>query len=635
MKKVFCMVLSTILLILVIPMIVSAESDASIDPFENVTTPYIMLMEAETGTVVYERRGYEKAFPASTTKLMTAVLTVENIPDLDKVITVGVRAVSGFGPKSSMMGLENGEEIAIRDVLYGLMMRSGNDAAKCLAIETVNEIYGNSVGEADAVDKFIEMMNEKASELGMNDTHFATVDGRHDEAHYTTAYDFALLMQYVLKNERVCEIISTKVHDVAPTNKHSNGYHMENSNKLICMKENDKTDFRYPYCIGGKTGETNQAGFCLASASKKDDITLILIQFGDNNQTISTTYRYNVAKEIYEWGFSNYGELSFDELGVRTEFTIQTSGYSPFDDQLGKLDVAADTEGQKIRGALSALQRLKAAPESIRIELHTENAVAPINAGDIVGSVDYYINDVNTITVSLIAKRSIAAADPTGSELVSIIPVSNTPPPGSGETGKLRHARSAGGNEYSVWVYYGNSLYNMTDSAWYYIYFADGKFNISSAPEVQGGLTLYKQFFDSEGQPYYSRVDGIGEGGIFIIVSNGYALSSEKLDGTLKAVKLSEYSESITADVPNEVLWTFQNEGNGYKISQSSKFLTRDPGSGMVFWIVVCAVFFFMAVLVILIANHNRPSRRRRYRRSGTKARRRAYRSGSRGYGRY
>ena len=211
MKRFFCLILTIIALFTAVPTSVIADANAEEDPFEDISTPYLMLMEAETGTVVYERKGYERAFPASTTKLMTAVLTVENIENLDRIITVSTRAVSGFGSTSSMMKLKSGEQIAIIDVLYGLLMRSGNDAAKCLAITTVDELYGDSVDEANAVEKFAELMNEKAAEIGMKDTHFVTVDGRHNDEHYTTAYDFALLMQYVLKNEKIREIISTPV----------------------------------------------------------------------------------------------------------------------------------------------------------------------------------------------------------------------------------------------------------------------------------------------------------------------------------------------------------------------------------------------------------------------------------------
>ena len=617
MKRFLCLLFSIVMMLAVLPFAAFAEGGTEQDPFEDITTPHLLLMEAETGAVMYERKGYEKAYPASTTKLMTAILAAENIQDMSRVVTVGWRAVSGFGPKSSLMGLKGGEEIALIDVLHGLMMRSGNDAAKELAIETVAEVYGDAVEESDAVDKFLEMMNDKAAEIGMVNTHFATVDGRHNEEHYTTAYDFALLMQYVLKNELVSEVISTVTYDIPPNNKHSAGYHLENSNKLICKKETDTTSFLYEYCIGGKTGETNQAGYCLASASKKDDVTLILIQFGDSNANGRlTTYRYKVAKEIYDWGFSNYGEMTLEEIGVETEFTIQTTGYSPFDEQLGKLDVRADIDGLSVKGIMTDLYKLKAAPDAINVEIHIDNPTAPINEGDLIGHAEYYIDGVTPISAPLYACRSIAAAaEIKEQESPANININNTPPPDSGEIGKLRFAQSAGGSEYSVWVYYENSLYNMTDKAWYYVYCSDGLFRISSAPEAAKRIVLYKQMFDSEGQPYYSKVDSVGDGGIFIITSDGYALSSEKADGTLKAVLLDETGDTITSDVIPEILWKLESNGNGYKISQSSKYLTRDPGSGMVFWIVVGSVVLFIVILIMLIAQHNRTGGYRKRRR--------------------
>lgn len=617
MKKLLCYILSLIMMLSALPLISYAEPDNEVDPFEDVSTPHFLLMEADTGSVMYERGGYEKAFPASTTKLMTAILAVENIKDLDRVVTVGWRAVSGFGPKSSLMGLKSGEEIALIDVLYGLMMRSGNDAAKELAIETALEVYGDEIEESEAVDKFVEMMNKKAADLGMNNTNFATVDGRHDENHYTTAYDFALLMQYVLKNELVSKVISTVTYDIAPNNKHSAGYHLENSNKLICKKEGDKTSFLYEYCIGGKTGETNQAGYCLASAAKKNDITLILIQFGDSNAdgTLSK-YRYKVAKQVYDWGFSNYGEIALSDIGLKTEFNIQTTGYSPFDEDYGKLEVHADLSGLVVRGIMVELERLKLDPESIEYELNIEHSNAPISQGDLIGYVNYFVDGVTPISAPLYASRDVAAASETSADSPKVnIPTNNTPPPDNGEIGNMRFSSSHGSIENYVWIYYENSLYNMTDDAWYYIYCADGLFHFSSSPEAAKRIVLYKQLFDSDGLAYYSRTEDVGDGDVFIISSNGYALSSEKSNGTLKAVRLEENAENIITTASDDLLWRFESCENGYTITQSSKYLTRDPGSGRIFWIVAGSILLIIVLSVIMIAHSNRTAGHRRYRR--------------------
>ena len=619
MKKLFSLLLIFLMLFCVFPFALKAEPDPEdIDPFEDISTPYILLMEAQTGTVIYERNGYEKAYPASTTKLMTALLVAENVVDLDKMITIGWRAVSGFGSTSSLMGLVGGEVISIRDVLYGLMMRSGNDSAKALAIEVVAELYGDTVPESEAIDKFVELMNAKAVELGMVNTHFATVDGRHNDEHYTTAYDFAILMQNVLKNDIVAEVIGTVTHDVAPTNMHPGGYHLENSNKLICKKETDNIDLRYKYCIGGKTGETNQAGYCLASAATKDDITLILIQFGDNNRTTKSSYRYKSAKTIYDWGFGNFHEMYLSDLGVKTNFVIQTKDFSPFDEQLGVLEVEADISNVSVSGALVFLMSLRDDPANVRIELHVDDVYAPIEQGDIVGTADYYIDEVNPITVNLIALRSVASSHAAATPVPVIRPSSDplpspcTPPPGSGKSGNIRHAKVPGDSEYSVWIYYDGSLYTVSETEWNYLYCTNGSFCSSSSPEAAGGIILYKQVFDSNGAPYYTRAESVDGGGIFVIVStSGYALSSEDDNGTLIGQEFSAAGDIITADVPDTLLWYFESYGSGYRISQSSEFLTRDPGSGLLFWIVLGSILLLVVITVIFIAVHNRPDRRR------------------------
>lgn len=616
MKKTFSIIICFLMLLSVFPLAVFAVSESGEegleDPFADITTPHLLLMEAETGAVLYERSAYDMAFPASTTKLMTAILAVENIENLDKVITVGWRAISGFGPKSSMMGLAAYEEIAIIDVLHGLMMRSGNDAAKCIAIETVKEAYGDSVPEEDAIDKFLEMMNEKAKYIGMESTNFATVDGRHDPNHYSSAYDFGLLMQYVLKNPIVCEIMSTKVYDVEPTNMHPDGYHFENSNKLICKKKTDKYSYLYEYCIGGKTGETNEAGYCLASAAEKDGVTLILIQFGDDNTEISTTYRYRTAPKIYDWGFENFVTRPLSEFGLETDFEIQTSGYSPFDENIGKLEVTADIDNKTVSGAAYFLDALAESNEEILFELHTDKAEAPIEAGDIVGTVDYYFYTREPVTVSLIAKRSIAAAAQEDTDTFEPVYSSNTPPPGSDKNTNLNLNRNPGGKEYSVWVYYDGSLYTMGSTEWHYLYCAEGVFRAASAPENAGGIQLYKQCFDSNGVPYYLLVENAGQGGNYIIVSDGFAMSSEKTDGTLSAVKVTiDSNNTITTAVTEDMIWTFENEGNGYHISQNSRFLSRGLNSGIIFWIIIFTAF----LLIICIIKISISRKRRRYRR--------------------
>ncbi|MBR6006439.1 MAG: D-alanyl-D-alanine carboxypeptidase, partial [Clostridia bacterium] len=328
MKRFLYFLLAALMLLSILPAAALSEPGGTdADPFADISTPHLLLMEAESGRVLYERAADERAFPASTTKLMTALIAVEEISDFDREITLGWREVAGFGANSSLMGLEASETIRLEDVLYGMLLRSGNDAAKTIAMQAAYAHYGEGTDPARAVGLFVNLMNAKAQELGMNSTHFVTVDGRHDPDHYTTAHDFGILMREVIKHQYLIDIMSSPTHTVAPTNKHPGGFYMENSNKLICTKAADTESFLYDKCLCGKTGETNDAGYCLVSCAASRSGRLILVQFGDSNSTMSSTYRYTVAKRMYEWGFDQLsGSAPTDEP------TDLPAGEDPFAD---------------------------------------------------------------------------------------------------------------------------------------------------------------------------------------------------------------------------------------------------------------------------------------------------------------
>lgn len=592
---------------------------AAPDPFEDITTPYLLLMEANSGAVLYARNADEMAYPASTTKLMTALLAIENIADMNRVVTVGWRAVSGFGSRSSLMGLEATEEIALIDALHGLMMRSGNDAAKLLAIETVAEVHGDAVAPEDALDTFIQMMNDKAEEYGMTSTQFATVDGRHDDNHYTTASDFGILMQKALQNPLLCEVMNRVTYDIAPNNMHPQGYHLENSNKLICMKETDTESFLYPYCIGGKTGETNQAGFCLASAAEKDGVRLILIQFGDNNTTIRSTYRYETAKRLYNWGFNNYTTRPFSSFGLTTQFEVQTSSYSPYDSDYGMLTVNADLEGASVSGTVEYLNSIAEDPSRVHTVVDAANIIAPVYKGDIVGTVSYFFYENSAITVNLIASRDIASASQTTPEPHETAFITVTPPPSGGKNCNLGLQRSPGGNEFSVWVYHDGYMFTMNSTQWHYLYCVDGVFRAASIADYATKIQLYRQLFDSNGVPYYSLDEGPVDGGIYIIVADGYAVSSNKGDGTLTAQAIEiDRNGMITSGTDESILWRFDVESNGYRISNNSRYLVRKAGSGILFWILVVVIVLVIIIVVRLLTQRRiggRTIRRKRIQR--------------------
>src|SRR5690625_3323074 len=206
-----------------------------------------VLMDQETGHVLFEKKAHEPQSIASITKIMTAIIAIES-GKLNEVAIASRRAIYTEG---SSIYLEQGERMKIRDLVYGLMLRSGNDAAV-----VISEHIGGSV------EGFVYLMNEKASWLGMTNTKFANPHGLEDNDHYSTAYDMALLMRYAMNNELFVEISGTTAYQAS-----NRSYSWINKNKLLTSL--------YDFCTGGKTGFTRKAGRTLVTSAKKNDDNLI------------------------------------------------------------------------------------------------------------------------------------------------------------------------------------------------------------------------------------------------------------------------------------------------------------------------------------------------------------------------
>lgn len=231
-----------------------------------------ILIDQDTGRVLYSKNINEKRLIASTTKIMTAIIAIES-GKLDDVVTINDSVSKSYG---SGIYIKPGEKITLRELVYGLLLRSGNDAA--LAIE---DYLGGH-------DKFITKMNIKAKKIGMNNTHFENASGLDEESeNLSTVYDMALLMKYANNNYDFREIDGTKKITVK-TNK--NTYIWHNKNKLL---------YSYKYATGGKTGYTIKAKRTLVTSASKNDVNLICVTFVDKDD-------FNTHKKIYEYGFNNY-----------------------------------------------------------------------------------------------------------------------------------------------------------------------------------------------------------------------------------------------------------------------------------------------------------------------------------------
>ncbi|MFB4163487.1 D-alanyl-D-alanine carboxypeptidase family protein [Alteribacillus sp. JSM 102045] len=260
--------------------------DAANENAVNVSGKSAVLLEQDSGRVLFGKKEHEKRKIASITKIMTSILAVES-GKFDDIVKVSAEA---SGVEGSSLFLKPGENIKLKDLTYGLMLRSGNDGAVAIA-----EHVGGSL------DGFIYMMNEKAEQIGMENTQFTNPHGLDDgEHHYSSAYDMALLMQYAMKNEQFREISQTERYK-APQEGEEWDRVWSNKNKLLTSL--------YDYCTGGKTGYTKAAGRTLVSTAEKDDMSLIAV-------TLDAPSDWNDHISMYEWGFSHF---DMEELGEKRE----------------------------------------------------------------------------------------------------------------------------------------------------------------------------------------------------------------------------------------------------------------------------------------------------------------------------
>ena len=251
-----------------------------------------ILIDQDSGRILYSKRIDEKRLIASTTKIMTAIIAIES-GKLDNKVKVNDSVLKSYG---SGIYIKPGEILTLRDLVYGLLLRSGNDAS--LMIE---DYLGGH-------EKFISMMNKKAIEIGMKDTIFQNSNGLddYDEKNYSTVYDMAILMKYASNNYDFREINSTKKYTLS-TN--MNDYVWKNENKLL---------YRYKYATGGKTGFTDKAKRTLVSSACKNEECLIAVTFNDSDD-------FNTHIKLYEYGFNNYKRyliINMNKFKVKNEYNL-------------------------------------------------------------------------------------------------------------------------------------------------------------------------------------------------------------------------------------------------------------------------------------------------------------------------
>lgn len=326
-------------------------------------TPNIICIDRKTERVLFNKGGMERKSIASLTKIMTAIVVLENV-DKDFVITVSNKAASIGG---STVGIKKGDKIKVENLLYGLLMSSGNDCAIALAEGTC----GN-------VENFCNAMNKKAKEIGAKNTNFVTPHGLDNEMHYSTCLDMAKIMNYALQNKKIAEIMQTKEKDV---NFGSFNKRLRNTNRLLHNEKN---------ITGGKTGYTSLANRCLAVSAKKNDLEVIAVLLGSQD----TNIRFNEAKEVLDMCLLKYDMVDLSK---------QMRWYVSVDVEKGNIPKYEEYIKESLTFPLSKEEREKISVEEEIIP----KIVAPLKKGSLIGIIDMYIEKEKIFTKNIYLKEDI------------------------------------------------------------------------------------------------------------------------------------------------------------------------------------------------------------------------------------
>jgi D-alanyl-D-alanine carboxypeptidase (penicillin-binding protein 5/6) len=253
---------------------------------DKLNSPNVILIRLKDHTILMQKNSEERIYPASLTKIMTAIVAIENLPDLEKKIKLTNSVFQGLTEAdASMAGFQPGENVRAIDLLYGALLPSGAESCVGLA----DYISGS---EKD----FAGRMNKKASDLGMHNTHFENSTGLHNENHYTTVKDLAILLSYALKNDSFREIFTSPRYSTPPTNKHSDGITFYST----VFEELGNQSIIGGEILGGKTGYTDEAGLCLASLARVGSQEYILISAGAKGDHHSKQYNITDALAVYD-----------------------------------------------------------------------------------------------------------------------------------------------------------------------------------------------------------------------------------------------------------------------------------------------------------------------------------------------
>lgn len=365
------------------PLLSSASTKEDLTKLKSsVKSEAAIVIEATTGKVVYSKNANSIKYPASTTKILTAIIAIEEC-SLDDMALVSEYAVTSIPSGYTNANIQVGETLSIKDLLYALMLASANEAAVVIA----EHISGTN-------SAFAEHMNEKAAQIGCKNTHFVNANGMHSKSHYTTAFDMALITQYAMKNKIFREIVSTTSYTLPATKIYPyNSRTFTNTNSLIIVNKNNvSNNYYYPYAIGVKTGYTSPAGNCLVSAANNNGLEFITVILGAKAKDV----RYIDTINLFDFAFNNY---SFIKLKSKNNSVTNIEIENASDDTK-KLNLLINSD---IIVLSNADNRNSNVEPKITLK---DNLSAPIAKGEVVGSITYEF-DGDTYKADLIAASNV------------------------------------------------------------------------------------------------------------------------------------------------------------------------------------------------------------------------------------
>lgn len=351
-----------------------------------------LLIDLDTDQVLYEQAADEQRYPASITKIMTALLTLEAIGrgelDLNTEITVDAAALADITEDSSTANLQAGEKITVKNLLYCLLLASANEAANVLAMAVSGDI-----------PTFVELMNQRAQELGMAGTHFVNPHGLHNADHYSTARDIYRMSKQAMTHATFREIVSTGRYTVPATNL-SKARSLLNTNGLLTSAKH--YGYTMDGTIGIKTGSTGEAGYCLVAAVQKKGHTLVSVVLGAQNPTDSRgnvqRKQFTESKRLLNWGFTNFSDATLlDAETYLQELPVR------FSSEASHVVVRPTRSVQVMVPGTYDPERLE-----LRLRFHRDVASAPIEAGDVLGTVTVIYAGEEYATVDMAAVSDVS-----------------------------------------------------------------------------------------------------------------------------------------------------------------------------------------------------------------------------------